>query len=226
MCGRFGLTRPDKLDLNRFGVGQIPRIFPRFNIPPGGDVLVIRERRSARVADLVRWGLIPSWAKEKSAGNRMANARAETALARPAFRNAMERRRCLVPADVFFEWQSVPGSRRKQPWAFALPDGEIFALGALWDFWRPQDGGEGVVSCAILTTEPNLLMEPIHDRMPVIIAPEAYDGWLNPVTPMGAVQEMVRPWPSGGLRAWRISLAINDPKNDDSVVLLPSDADS
>lgn len=223
MCGRFGLTRPDKLDLRRFGVGGVPPREPRFNIPPGGDILVVRERQGARVADLVHWGLIPSWAKDRAIGNRMANARADTALTKPSFRNAMERRRCLVPADVFYEWQAVQGQRRKQPWALALPDGEIFALGAIWEYWRPPEGGDGIVSCAILTTEPNALLEPIHDRMPVILSPDRYRAWLDPRTAGAAVQDMVRPWPSDGLRAWRISPAINDPERDDSTVIAPVD---
>lgn len=223
MCGRFGLTRPDKLDLQRFGVRSAPPREPRFNIPPGGDILVVRERAGDRVADLVHWGLIPSWARDRAIGNRMANARADTALTKPSFRSAMERRRCLVPADVFYEWQAVAGQRRKQPWALALPDGEIFALGGIWEFWRPPEGGDGIVSCAILTTEPNTLLEPIHDRMPVILSPDRYRAWLDPRTSGAAVQDMVRPWPSDGLRAWKISFAINDPETDDSSVLTPLD---
>lgn len=221
MCGRFGLTRPDKLDLQRFGVGGAPEVPPRFNIPPGGDILVVRERREERVADLVHWGLVPSWAKDRSIGFRTINARAETALSKPSFRNAMERRRCLIPADVFYEWQPVTGQRRKQPWAIAQPDGEIFALGGLWEYWKPPEGGEGLVSCTILTTAPNELMEPIHDRMPVIIAPERYRAWLDPRTARPAVEDMTRSWPSEGLRAWRISHHINERDADDSTILAP-----
>jgi putative SOS response-associated peptidase YedK len=221
MCGRFGLTRPDKLDLPRFGVTGVPSLEPRFNVPPGTDILVVRERQGTRLADQVRWGLVPSWAKDPSIGHRMVNARADTALTRPTFRNAMERRRCLIPADVFYEWQAVQGQRRKQPWAVALPGGEIFALGGLWEYWKPPEGGDGLVTCTILTTEPNQLLQPIHDRMPVIIHPDRYRSWLDPRTPRPAVEDMVRLWPSDELRAWRISHRVNDADADDASVLQP-----
>jgi putative SOS response-associated peptidase YedK len=221
VCGRFGLTRPDKLDLQRFGVGGVPGLKPRFNVPPGTDILVVRERQGTRVADMVHWGLVPSWARDRSIGYRMVNARADTALTKPSFRNAMERRRCLIPADVFYEWQGVHGDRRKQPWAVALPDGELFALGGLWEYWKPAEGGEGLVTCTILTTEPNALLEPIHDRMPVIIHPDRYRSWLDPHTARPAVEDMVRSWPSDDLRAWKISHRVNDANADDVEVLQP-----
>jgi putative SOS response-associated peptidase YedK len=221
VCGRFGLTRPDKLDLQRFGVGGVPELKPRFNVPPGTDILVVRDRRGTRVADTVHWGLVPSWARDRSIGYRMVNARADTALTKPSFRNAMERRRCLIPADVFYEWQAVQGDRRKQPWAVALPDGELFALAGLWEYWKPAEGGEGLVTCTILTTDPNTLLEPIHDRMPVIIHPDRYRSWLDPRTPRPAVEDMVRPWPSDELRAWKISHRVNDANADDVEVLQP-----
>jgi putative SOS response-associated peptidase YedK len=192
---------------------------PRFNVTPGTDVLVVRERQGTRIADFVRWGLVPSWAKDPSIGHRMVNARSDTALSKPSFRNAMERRRCLLPADVFYEWQVVTGQRRKQPWAVALPDGDIFGLGGLWEYWKPPGGGDGLVTCTILTTEPNVLLEPIHDRMPVIVHPDRYRAWLDPRTPRPSVEDMVRPWPSEGLRAWRISARVNDPEADDASVI-------
>jgi len=222
MCGRFGRTRPDKLDLRRFGVSvDAPHLAPRFNIPPGDQVLVVRERKGERVADLVKWGLVPSWAKDPSIGHRMANARSDTALSKPSFRIAMQKRRCLIPADVFYEWQEIIGQRRKQPWAVTLPDGAIFALGGLWEYWKPPEGGDALVSCTVLTTEPNNLLEPIHDRMPVIVQPERYRRWLDPMTPLPAVQDMTRSYPSELLRAWRITTLVNDPEVDDESVLMP-----
>jgi putative SOS response-associated peptidase YedK len=137
---------------------------PRFNIPPGGDILVVRERKGVTQADLLRWGLVPSWAKDPAIGHRMANVRSDTALDKPSFRAAMQKRRCLIPADVFFEWQDVPGQKRRRPYAVALNDGEPFALGGLWEAWRPAEDGAWIVTCAILTTEPNELLAPIHDR--------------------------------------------------------------
>lgn len=221
MCGRFGLTRPDKLDLQRFGLAGAPPLEPRFNVPPGGDVLAVREGKNGRRADMIHWGLVPSWAGDRAIGNRMVNARADTALAKPAFRIPMQKRRCLIPADVFFEWQAVPGQKRKQPWAVALLGGEIFAFGGLWDYWRPADGGDGIVSCTILTTGPNALLEPIHDRMPVIVAPDAYDAWLARTTPMAEVMRLVEPFAADVMRAWEVGLLVNDAKVDDARVIAP-----
>ena len=171
MCGRFGLTRPERLDLERFGIQELPPLVPRFNIAPGAEILAIRERDGVRRGDLLRWGLVPAWAKDPEIGNRMANARADTAFEKPTFRNAMKSRRCLIPADVFYEWQAVPGASRKRPHAILRPDREPFAMGGLWEYWKakdaPGDGdgdGEAIVSCAILTTDANTLMTPIHHR--------------------------------------------------------------
>lgn len=224
MCGRFGLSRPERLDLQRFGITSLPPVPPRFNIPPGGDILVVRQRGEERRAEFLRWGLIPSWAKDPSIGHRMANARSDTALEKPAFRRAMQLRRCLIPADLFYEWQAVPGRRRKLPYAVRLKDDEAFAFGGLWEYWRPE-GGEGIASCTILTTEPNALLAPIHDRMPVIIPPERYRAWLDPRTPTAALSDMLRPYPSDAMTAWPISLRVNDPEADDETVLEPADAE-
>jgi putative SOS response-associated peptidase YedK len=221
MCGRFGLTRPEALKLERFGISELPPLVPRYNIPPGSDILVVRERKGVRAAERIRWGLVPSWAKDPSIGNRMANVRSDTALEKPSFRAAMQRRRCLIPADVFFEWQDVPGQKRRRPYAVALTDGQLFALGGLWEAWRSKEGGEWVITCAILTTEPNALLAPIHDRMPVIIRPEDYNAWTDPSTKVGDVGSMVAPFATGQMRAWEISLLVNDPKTDDVKILAP-----
>jgi putative SOS response-associated peptidase YedK len=223
MCGRFGLTRPDKLDLRRFGVTGLPELPPRYNIAPGTDVLVVRERKGAREASLLRWGLIPWWAEDPSIGGRMANARSDTAFTKPAFRDPMRQRRCLIPADVFYEWQVVPGQRRKQPYAVALKTGEPFALGGIWDFWRAQgdEAGEGLATCAVLTTEPNTLLSPIHDRMPVIVPANRYAAWLDARTPAPAIREIVQSYPSDEMNAWRISTRVNKAEEDGPDVLAP-----
>jgi putative SOS response-associated peptidase YedK len=220
MCGRFGLSRPDRLDLQRFGISGLPPVEPRFNIPPGGDILVVRQRGDDRRAELMHWGLIPSWAKDPSIGNRMANARSDTALEKPAFRRAMALRRCLIPADLFYEWQPIPGQRRKRPFAVRLQHDEPFAFGGLWEYWRPE-GGEGIVSCTILTTEPNALLSPIHDRMPVIIPPDDYRAWLDQKTPLPKVRDLLRPYPSDEMKTWPITLRVNDPEADDEKLLEP-----
>jgi putative SOS response-associated peptidase YedK len=223
MCGRFGLTRPDRLDLQRFGVEDIPPQVPRFNIPPSSDILVVRERKGVTEAAMIRWGLVPSWAKEPSIGNRMANVRSDTALEKSSFRAPMQKRRCLIPADVFFEWQDVPGQKRRKPYAVAMNGGEIFALGGLWEAWRPQEGGDWVITCAILTTEPNELLAPIHDRMPVMVRAEDYGRWIDPATPASQVGRLVESYPAEEMRAWEVSLLVNDPKADDARVIAPVD---
>lgn len=222
MCGRFGLTRPERLDLERFGIRELPPLVPRFNIAPGSEVLIVRERDGEREASLVRWGLVPSWARDPGIGARMANARSDTAFEKPAFRAAMKARRALFAADVFYEWQVVPGQTRKQPHAIRLAGGAPFFMGGLWEYWRAKgDDGEGIVSAAILTTDANLLMSRIHDRMPVIIPPEQVDAWLDPHTPAPALRDLMQPCPSEWLEAWPISLRVNNPKSDDARILEP-----
>jgi len=224
MCGRFGLTRPDRLDLERFGVtGEVPAQEPRFNVPPSSDILVIRERKGVPEAEMIRWGLVPSWARDPAIGHRMANVRSDTALEKPSFRAPMQKRRCLIPADVFFEWQDVPGQKRRKPYAVALNEGEPFALGGLWEAWRSKEDGEWLITCAILTTEPNALLAPIHDRMPVIVRPEEYPLWIAPTTPITELQRLVEPYSATEMKAWEVSLLVNDPKTDDARVIAPVD---
>ncbi len=220
MCGRFGLSRPDKLKLERFGIPSLPPdLGPRFNISPGTDVLVVRAREGEREASLMRWGLVPWWADDPAIGARMANARSDTAFSKPAFRDPMRKRRCLIPADVFYEWQGVRGRRGKQPFAVMLKSGEPFAFGGIWDDWRPKDGGEGIATCAILTTEPNVLLAPIHDRMPVIVPTRRFATWLDARTPEPAIQELVQPYPSERMQAWPISTRVNAVEQDDAGIL-------
>ena len=222
MCGRFGLTRPEALNLERFGISELPPLVPRYNIPPSSDILVVRERKGVTEAEMIRWGLVPSWAKDPSIGNRMANVRSDTALEKGSFRAAMQKRRCLIPADVFYEWQDVPGQKRRKPYAVAIRDGEIFALGGLWEAWRAKESGEWLITCAILTTEPNELLEPIHDRMPVIVKERDYAKWISPGTEAVEVRRMVESFPADVMRTWEIGLLVNDPKTDDARILTPT----
>jgi putative SOS response-associated peptidase YedK len=221
MCGRFGLTRPEALKLERFGITELPPLVPRYNLPPSSDILVVRERKGVTEAEMIRWGLVPSWAKDPSIGNRMANVRSDTALEKSSFRAAMQKRRCLIPADVFFEWQDVPGQKRRKPYAVALNNAEPFALGGLWEAWREKEGGEWLITCAILTTEPNALLEPIHDRMPVIVRVEDYRRWIDPETPVARVRKIVEPYSAEEMKTWEIGLLVNDPKIDDARILTP-----
>jgi putative SOS response-associated peptidase YedK len=221
MCGRFGLTRPEALKLERFGISELPPLVPRYNIPPSSDILVVRERKGVTEAEMIRWGLVPSWAKDPKIGNRMANVRSDTALEKSSFRAAMQKRRCLIPADVFYEWQDIPGQKRRKPYAVAIRDGGIFALGGVWEAWRAKESGEWLITCAILTTEPNELLQPIHDRMPVIVKEDDYARWVSPATKDVDVRRMVQPFPVDLMRAWEIGLLVNDPKADDGRVIAP-----
>ncbi|MGQ0539110.1 MAG: SOS response-associated peptidase [Gemmatimonadaceae bacterium] len=231
----MALTRPELIDWGQYLVADPPELEARYNIAPGTDVAVVRARGGRYVADAIRWGLIPYWAKDPAIGNRMANARSDTAFDKPAFRRPVLSRRCLIPVDVFYEWQSVPGEtgrgRRigREPWAVRLRGGLPFTLGGVWDYWRPDaDGGalqadsDGVVSFAVLTTEPNTMLAAIHDRMPVIIAADQWRAWLAPDTPVPKVQDLMQSYPSDEMEAWRISRRVNDANYDHPSVLEPA----
>ena len=216
MCGRY-TVRSIQPVAELFGIALPPEFQPRFNIAPTQDVLVVRSAGAAkpgRRGDLLRWGLVPSWAKDPSVGNRMINARAETAAERPAFRDAMKRRRCLVPADGFYEWQAQPGTKRKQPHLIRMADDRPFGFAGLWDTW--WTGDERTESFTILTTSPNELIAPIHDRMPVIVAPEDYDRWLDPSVDSAGVADLLRPYPAEEMWVEPVGTHVNNPANDDA----------
>jgi len=217
MCGRY-TVRSIQPVAELFGISLPPEFQPRYNVAPTQDVLVVRsaskeETNAARRGDLLRWGLVPSWADDPSMGNRMINARAETAATRPAFRDAMKRRRCLVPADGFYEWQKQEGSARKQPHLIRMADDRPFGFAGLWDTWRRGD--EMLETFTILTTSPNELVAPIHDRMPVIVASQDFDRWLDPKVDAAGVADLLKPCPAEQMRAGPVGLGVNNPKNDD-----------
>ncbi len=221
MCGRYGLGHPARLATLPFGAA-LPDLAARFNIAPSTDVLMVRETAGARDAMLARWGLVPYWASDPAIGHRLANARGETVATKPAFRDAFAQRRALLPADLFYEWQVVAGQKAKQPWCIRAPHGEPFAFGAIWDQWTPRNplAQTSLISCAIITTEPNDIMRPIHDRMPVILAPDNYAAWLNPRTSAAVAQSLLRPY-AGVLEAHRVSTHVNAPRNDDAECCRP-----
>jgi len=188
---------------------------PRYNIAPTQPVPVIRQhpREPVRDLSLVRWGLVPSWAKDTSAAARMINARSETAAAKPVFRDALRFRRCLVPADGFYEWSRT--GKAKQPYCFEVNDGELFAFAGLWDRWRDPNG-TAVETCSILTTAPNAVTAPVHDRVPVILDPDSYDLWLDPgMNNAAAASEMLKPYDARAMQCYPISTRINSVANDD-----------
>lgn len=213
MCGRYSFGNPARIATLPLGA-PLPAYPARFNIAPSQTVPLVLHDRDGRRAQLARWGLVPFWADDPSISNRLANARGDTAATKPAFRAAFKTRRGLLPLDAYYEWQALPGSKVKQPWAIGLPDQAPFAVAALWERWMPKDQPEAepLVTCCIVTTEPNATMAPIHDRMPVIVAPEDYDQWLDPAAP-DAAQALIRPW-SGPMEAWKVSTYVNAPRNE------------
>jgi putative SOS response-associated peptidase YedK len=215
MCGRFTLRTPASAVAEQFGLAEILPLEPRFNIAPTQTVAVVRQSRESRGArELVwmRWGLIPGWADDPAIGNRMINARAETAAQKPAFRQAFRRRRCLLVADGFYEWQRV--GKRKQPYYLRMRDERPFGMAGLWETWRsPED--ETIRSCTILTTEANSLVVAVHDRMPVIIDAADYDRWLDPaIEDPDELTPLLYPYSSNAMVAYPVGDRVNKPGND------------
>ncbi len=194
---------------------------PRFNIPPSQEILTVRQtlERHGRELVTLRWGLIPAWAKDPKIGNRLINARAESLAEKAPFRSAFQRRRCLIPADGFFEWRKRHGKR--EPYCVRLRDGDLFAFAGLWDQWQSPDG-ELVESCTIVTTGANDLVRPLHDRMPVIVDPRDYERWLDRrIQDPAKLREILKPYPSERMIAYPVSAAVNNPRNDDAQCVEP-----
>jgi putative SOS response-associated peptidase YedK len=214
MCGRFALYSDQFSLAQRFEAEALPELYPRYNVAPTQSIAIVREEGGKRRFALVRWGLIPHWAKDAKIGYSTINARAETVASKPAFRNAFKYRRCLIPADGFYEWQVVPGSKVKQPWFIVLKDREPMTFGGLWERWRSPEG-EDLESCSIIVTDANDLMRPIHDRMPVILSPGDWDAWLETeAKDAGGLQGLLKPYAAEEMTAWRVSAMVNSPKND------------
>jgi putative SOS response-associated peptidase YedK len=214
MCGRFTLTvSPGQLQ-EAFPWVQVPNdLKPRYNIAPTQPVAVIPNDGKNRL-DFFIWGLIPSWAKDNKIGYRMINARSETLHEKPAFRAAFRRRRCLVLADGFYEWRQEPGKKVKTPIYIQIEPKKTFAFAGLWENWQSPDGSE-VLSCTIITTPPNNLVEPIHNRMPAILDPQVYTDWLTPeeIDP-SRLGKLLKPYPGDDMIAYPVSRLVNSPEND------------
>lgn len=210
MCGRFTQRKPAKVIEEHFGV-VVPETQPSFNIAPTQNVLAIRAEGDGRDATWLKWGLVPSWAKDPSMGARLINARAETVTEKPSFREAFKKRRCIIPADGFYEWQRREG--RKQPYFFRMRDDRPFGFAGLWERWEGE-GGEVLDSCTILTTEANEVLRPVHDRMPVILHPEEYSLWLEAHERERAMlRELLRPYPADEMVCYPVSPLVNSPSN-------------
>jgi putative SOS response-associated peptidase YedK len=220
MCGRYRLSKRKQLVVESFDAVGEDDWEARYNIAPTQPVPIIRQnpKEPVRQISLVRWGLIPLWAKTASDAAKRINARSETAATTPTFRDALKLRRCLVPADGFYEWKRT--GKAKQPFCFEVNDGELFAFAGLWDRWKdPSD--TWVRSCTILTTTPNSVTAAIHDRMPVILAPDAYDLWLDPgMTNVDAISDLLKPY-LGPMRSFPVSSHVNRVQNDDPKCAAP-----
>jgi putative SOS response-associated peptidase YedK len=239
MCGRYTSTSTvsdlaSVFDVEEIRVEPLP---PRYNVAPTLQVYAIAMRRSSedqdrersprRALGSFRWGLVPLWAKDPSVGARMINARAEGIAEKPAFRAAVARRRCLIPADAFYEWQRRESSdgrpARRLPYAVRRKDGGPMAFAGLWEVWRDKadPGAEPLRTCVIVTTRANELMAPIHDRMPVVLAPEDWSAWLDPATDAAAVERLMVPAPSDWFEAFPVSTLVNKVTNDGPRLLDP-----
>ena len=218
MCGRFKLAATSRFVAEHFDLAEVPFLEPRYNVAPGQTVLVVRPSSGARQLAALHWGLVPSWAKDVKIGYRLLNARCETVEEKPAFRAAFRKRRCLIPADGFFEWQKT--GRKKQPFLFQVNDG-LFAFAGLWEHWQNSDG-ETLESCTILTTEANELVRPLHDRMPVIVAPADYASWLEPqVVAEEEVDRLFRPFAATAMTAMAVNPWVNDARHEGPLCIEP-----
>jgi putative SOS response-associated peptidase YedK len=219
MCGRYTLSTPGEMVAELLDLESAPELAPRFNIAPTQESVVARVSSERRRLELLRWGLVPYWAAEPSIGNRMINARSESAAEKPAFRACFRRRRCLVPADGFYEWRRTAAG--KQPYLIRLASGRPFAFAGLWDRWVPHEG-EPIESFSILTTAPNELAAAIHDRMPVILPRRDFEHWLDPrehrperLTPL------LQPFPASEMTAFPVSTMVNRAANDEPGCIEP-----
>jgi putative SOS response-associated peptidase YedK len=211
MCGRFSLFTPTPVLAEAFDLAGLPELAPRYNIAPTQPVAAVRAGAAGRELVRLRWGLVPPWSRDLKQAP--INARAETAADKPMFRAALRKRRCLVPASGFYEWLALAGGRRKQPYCFRPGDERPWAFAGLWERWLGPDGP--VESCAILTTEANELVRPVHDRMPVIMPRQHWAAWLDPaLQEAGELVPLLRPYPADAMRTYPVGALVSNPRND------------
>ena len=220
MCGRFTLMIDAEELQSEFGLQEIPADYtPRYNIAPSQPVGVVTDWTERRM-EWMRWGLVPSWAKDPSIGSKMINARSETVQEKPSFRTAFQRRRCLIPADGFYEWKKSGGKAPSVPYFIHTVDHRPFAFAGLWEFWRSAEG-EDLRSCTILTTQANSFMAPIHDRMPVILSGDGMGDWLGPGN-SAIWMDLLKPFPAEKMAAHPVSTYVNSPFRDGPDLVLPA----
>jgi putative SOS response-associated peptidase YedK len=214
MCGRFTLNTSAKIIAEFFKLSEVPDIKPRYNIAPTQSVatVTVDREKMQRQFQFMRWGLIPSWAKDMKIGSHTINARSETVAEKPAFRSAIKHRRCLIIADGFYEWQ--PQGKKKQPYYFQMANNEPFAIAGLWENWRSPEG-ENIVSCSIITTTANETVQPVHDRMPVILPSGDWEQWLDSsINNSQQVLPLLKPYDPAAMKANAVSAIVNSPTRD------------
>jgi putative SOS response-associated peptidase YedK len=221
VCGRFNYHEHPRTVAEFFGLGDVPDLTPRYNAAPSQPIPVVglRADGSGRGMVMMRWGLVPRWAKDDR-GLKPINARSESAADKPMFRDALTRRRCIIPASGFYEWDKL--GARKVPYNFTPVVAPLFAMAGLWEAWSDPATGRKVLSAAVLTTDANELVAPVHDRMPVLIDPADFDAWLSPGTAPEAVSALLRPYPAGRMRAAEVGPLVNSPKNDGPGCVAPA----
>jgi putative SOS response-associated peptidase YedK len=224
MCGRYVRKTTRRQLAQWFGTDEadLPEFGSSYNVAPQTFQPVVRLNRDTgqREIVLMRWGLIPYWAKDAKIGYSTINAKAETITTAPAFREAIKRRRCLVPADAFYEWQKLD-PKSKQPFAIALKSGAPYAFAGIWERWRDPKTPEPLETFSIITTDPNEVVEPLHNRMPVIIEPKDYERWLTPGSPAQLPLDLLRPFPAEEMIAWKVDQRVGNVKNDDEQLIHP-----
>ncbi len=230
MCGRFvSASPPDELARYFGAEPDEGELEPSFNVAPTNEVYAVKAVEDARRLVTLRWGLVPFWAKDLKIGSKMINARAETVAEKPAFRKAYERHRCLIPADGFYEWAKVEGSKTKQPYFIHRSDGEPIVFGGMWERWRPrlEDGktidesADPIETCTILTCAPNAEMAEVHNRMPVLVPPSAWDDWLSAEADMDYIASLLQPAPDDLLTLVPVSTAVNNVRNKGEELIRP-----
>lgn len=226
MCGRFNQSAPPQKLKSKFAIKAFAcdeaAITPRYNITPSQDVLVVRADlpRHERSASLMHWGLVPHWAKDRQIAYKTINARAETIADKPSYRDAFRKRRCLIPATGFYEWQKL--AKGKQPYHICIQNKEPFALAGLWERWHDKQSDEALDSCTIIVTDANRLMSRIHSRMPVILPESAWNTWLNPdFFERKTLESLLKPFPDKNMELYAIGKAVNNPANDSASLLRP-----
>jgi len=221
MCGRFTLASDTETLRQTFIDFEMPvDMAPRYNIAPTQNAAVIPN--AEHKVEFFHWGLIPSWAKDPRIGSRMINARSETLAEKPSFRTAYKRRRCLILADGYYEWQKIPGERLKQPVYIHLKSQKPFAIAGLWEVWQADGMDEPMPSCTIITCKPNVLLETIHHRMPVILPPDSYAQWLSPdEQTAAALQPLLIPYSDEEMEAYPVSRFVNRPANNSPECVTP-----